>query len=151
GSARASVTAAFSLSTTGFGVALGAQSPIPERRVESGQSGLVRGWNCGRRRKTVPRCHRESLDSACAQQGLKVGRWFDHEVDLPRNQILCRRAVAAIGHKLKAGSRFPLKRNAGEMPGSADTSDADGYRVGMRPQIGDQFAQTVRRQTLLAD
>src|SRR5262249_17739432 len=51
----------------------------------------------------------------------------------------------------ESGSRFPLKRNAGEMPGSADTSDADGYRVGMRPQIGDQFAQTVRRQTLLAD
>ncbi len=37
------------------------------------------------------------------------------------------------------------------MPGGADTSDADGYGVRMRPQIGNQFFQAVRRQALLAD
>src|SRR5258707_14638324 len=32
---------------------LGRPKPVPERRVESGQSGLIRGRNCGRHSKTV--------------------------------------------------------------------------------------------------
>jgi hypothetical protein len=32
---------------------LGRPKPVPERRVESGQSGLIRGRNCGRHSKTL--------------------------------------------------------------------------------------------------
>jgi hypothetical protein len=78
----------------------------------------------------------------------KFRRRLDHQIDMSGEQILHRRAVAAIRHELKTRAGRVLKRNAGEMPGRAHAGYAHCrlVRVGFEPR--NQALQIIRWQVL---
>src|SRR6185436_14459771 len=80
------------------GRALRRPEGVPERHVETGNAGLVNAGDVGRGRNPLAVSDRIGANLAGANLLHGIRGLVDDDVDLPRDEVVERRAGAAIGH-----------------------------------------------------
>src|SRR5262249_34782132 len=132
---------AVELGNYGLGRVLRRPQAEPDRGIEPRQPALVDGRNFGRRGK--PRLGGDAigLELAAAHLRQRARGLVEHEIDLPRDQVLQHLRRAAVGHELEILADSGLEIDCGEVRWAAWPRIADRHLVGVCLEPCDQLAQ----------
>src|SRR6516165_1276370 len=116
---------------------------MPERSVESWNTGLLHRLNIGCGPPSGLRHHGMGLDLSAAHKRIGARRHTQGEIDVARGQILVQRGAATIWHELELGAGHVLEISGGNVGRSTNANRSGRGLVRVLLWPGNQFLEVL--------